>query len=125
MTEFTQFLAKIDDPLHRERMDEVLTWVKDRYPNLKREIKWNQPMYTDHGTFIIGFSVSKKHIAVAPERVTITQFTDHITKAGYEHTKELIRMPWKNPVDYSLLADLIDFNIQDKANCTTFWRRND
>src|SRR5690625_1324687 len=106
-------------------MDEVLTWVKDRYPNLKREIKWNQPMYTDHGTCIIGFSVSKKHIAVAPERVTSTQCADDITKAGCEHTKELSRRPWKNPVDYSLLADLIDFNIQDKASCTTFWRSND
>ena len=26
-------------------------------------------MFTDHGTYIIGFSVSKKHLAVAPEAV--------------------------------------------------------
>ena len=44
-------------------------------------------MFTDHGTFIIGFSVSKKHLAVAPESVTITHVEDDIVKAGYDYTK--------------------------------------
>jgi uncharacterized protein YdhG (YjbR/CyaY superfamily) len=39
---------------------------------LKEEIKWNQPMFSDHGTFIIGFSIAKEHIAVAPEAVVIS-----------------------------------------------------
>ncbi|EAC7663619.1 iron chaperone, partial [Listeria monocytogenes] len=26
------------------------------------------------------------------------------------------------PVDYDLLAKIIEFNIQDKANYTSFWR---
>jgi|SRR5690625_933430 len=123
MEVFAAFLAGIDDPSQRERMEEVLTWVNNKYPNLKTEIKWNQPMFTDHGTFIIGFSVSKKHVAVAPESVTIAHVEGDIKKAGYDYTKELVRFPWNSPIDYSLLEKMIDFNIWDKADCTTFWRK--
>ena len=123
MEAFAEFLAGIDDPLHHERTEEVLTWVYNKYPNLKTEVKWNQPMFTDHGSFIIGFSVSKKHLAVAPEEITITYVEDDIVRAGYSYTKGLIRIPWNGPVDYSLLEKMIEFNIWDKAECTTFWRK--
>ncbi|QKS69887.1 iron chaperone [Paenalkalicoccus suaedae] len=123
MTDFTSFLEKIDNEDHREKTAEVLDWVKSTYPQLETEIKWNQPMFTDHGTFIIGFSVSKKHLAVAPESVTMTHVEEDIVKAGYDYTKELVRIPWKGEVDYELLAKMIDFNIWDKANCETFWRK--
>lgn len=123
MKVFADFLAKIDDPSHRARTEEILTWVKEKFPRLEGVVKWNQPMYTDHGTFIIGFSAAKKHLAVAPERVAITHFQDEITKAGYDFTQELIRIPWNRPVDYSLLEKIIEYNIEDKANCTTFWRK--
>ncbi|MFP7234247.1 iron chaperone [Bacillus subtilis] len=122
MDVFSEYLAGIDDPFHRERTEEVLTWIINKYPNLHKEIKWNQPMFTDHGTFIIGFSVSKKHLAVAPESVTIRHAEDDIVKAGYDYTKQLIRIPWNSPVDYPLLEKMIEFNIRDKADCSTFWR---
>ena len=123
MENFDQFIADINDPSQRERVEEVFDWIRKKYPRLEEEIKWNQPMFTDHGTFIIGFSVSKKHLAVAPESVTITHVEEHIVKAGYDYTNELIRIPWKSEVDYSLLEKMIEFNIWDKANCTTFWRK--
>ncbi|MER0468889.1 iron chaperone [Bacillus cabrialesii subsp. cabrialesii] len=120
---FSEFLAGIDDPVHRERTEEVLAWIKNKYPHLHTEMKWNQPMFTDHGTFIIGFSVSKKHLAAAPESVTITHAEEDIVKTGYDYTKELIRIPWNGPVDYPLLEKMIEFNIRDKASCSTFWRK--
>lgn len=123
MDVFSEYLAQIENQEHRTRTEEVLTWVMTSYPNLAPKIAWNQPMFTDHGTFIIGFSVSKKHLAVAPEKVGIIHFADKIVQAGYDHTKELIRIPWGHPVDFSLLEKMIEFNIQDKAACTTFWRK--
>lgn len=45
---FKEFLNKIEQPAHEERMKEVLEWVAEKYPNLVPEIKWNQPMFTDH-----------------------------------------------------------------------------
>lgn len=123
MEVFAEFLAGMDDPFHRERTKEVLAWTKNKYPNLKTEIKWSQPMFTDHGTFIIGFSAAKKHLAVAPESVTIAHVEDDIVKAGYDYTKQLIRIPWDRTVDYSLLEKMIEFTIWDKADCSTFWRK--
>ncbi|TGA98972.1 iron chaperone [Sporolactobacillus shoreae] len=123
MEVFADYLAHIDDPQHQAQTEEVLAWVTEKFTNLKQRIAWNQPMFTDHGTFIIGFSVSKHHLAVAPERAGIDHFSDEIKRAGYDHTKLLIRFPWDRPVDFSLLEKIIVFNITDKADCSTFWRK--
>src|SRR5690625_4788738 len=82
---FAEFLVGIDNKDHRKRTEEVLHWVSETFPELKREIKWNQPMFTHNGTYIIGFSVAKQHLAVAPESVTINKFSDQIKKLGYSH----------------------------------------
>ncbi|SEM70766.1 iron chaperone [Lihuaxuella thermophila] len=123
MEVFAEYLARIDNPQHRARTEEVLTWVTKKFPYLKPKIAWNQPMFTDHGTFIIGFSVAKHHLAVAPETAAIHHFSEEIVQAGYDHTKNLVRIPWDRPVDFSLLEKMIEFNILDKADCPTFWRK--
>src|SRR5690554_1024248 len=81
---FADYLERIENPQHRARMEKVLSWVAKEFPNLKPRIAWNQPMFTDHGTFIIGFSIAKKHLSVAPERTGIIHFSDEIAQAGYE-----------------------------------------
>ncbi|APO45784.1 iron chaperone [Paenibacillus xylanexedens] len=123
METFAEFIARIDNPEHQARTEEVLNWIAEKFPNLKQKIAWNQPMFTDHETFIIGFSVSKQHLAVAPEKAGINRFSEEITQAGYDHTKELVRMKWKQEIDFSLLERMIEFNIADKAECSTFWRK--
>ena len=123
MEVFAEYLENIDNPQHRDRMEEVLTWVHEAFPTMLPKIAWNQPMFTDHGTFIIGFSVSKLHLAVAPEQITINHFEGEIVKAGYDHTKQLMRIKWNAPVDYSLLERIIAFNMIEKAVCSTFWRK--
>ncbi len=123
MEVFADYLARIDNPEHRIRTEEVLAWVAGKFPNLVPKIAWNQPMFTDHDTFIIGFSVSKPHLAVAPERAGMIHFADEISQAGHDHTKELVRFKWDRPFDFSLLEKMIEFNIEDKADCSTFWRK--
>lgn len=123
MVTFDEFLSKLDDMDHRERLAEIFLWVDKEFPRLEKKIGWNQPMYTDRGTFIIGFSASKKHIAVAPEQPAMRKFEKEIASAEYEATKEIFRMKWTQSVDYDLLRDMIQFNIEDKADYTTFWRK--
>jgi uncharacterized protein YdhG (YjbR/CyaY superfamily) len=125
METFAEFIAQIEDPNHRERTKEVLDWVTQKYPQMQHKIGWNQPMFTDHGTFIIGFSVSKKHLAVSTERAGIAHFSDEIIKAGYEHSNNLMRFPWEKPIDYVLLQKMIEFNISEKADITEFWRKSE
>lgn len=123
MEVFAEYLAGIDNPQHKARLEEIFDRIIKTFPNLVPKIAWKQPMFTDHGTFIIGFSVAKHHLAVAPERVGIDHFSGEIVQAGYNHSKELIRIPWDSHVDLSLLEKIIQFNILDKAECSTFWRK--
>jgi uncharacterized protein YdhG (YjbR/CyaY superfamily) len=120
---FAEYLAHIDNLQNRARIEEVLNWVTQRFPDLVPRIAWNQPMFTDHETFIIAFSVAKKHFSVAPEKAGIIRFTEEIELAGYDCTKELIRIPWESSVDYSLLEKIIEFNIADKKDYSSFWRK--
>lgn len=120
---FKEYLERIENPENRAKTKDVLQWVADTFPALTPRIAWNQPMFTDHGTYIIGYSVSKKHLAVSPEREGILRFADEIQKSGYAYSKMLFRIPWESKVDYALLERIIAFTIADKANCTTFWRK--
>ena len=123
MEVFEEYLANIEDPAKKTRIEGILYRIIRTYPELKPRIAWNQPMFTHHGTFIMGFSLAKDHISVSPEKVVVDRFSDEISRSGYEHSKMLIRIPWDKPVDFSLLEKMIDFNILDKADCTTFWRK--
>lgn len=120
---FQDYLQTISDPDQRERTETVLEWIQTKYPELSPRIAWNQPMFTDHDTYIIGFSVSSKHLACSPEMVGITHFSSEIKKAGYEHTMMLMKFPWNKPINYDLLTKMIEFNILEKVDCQTFWRK--
>lgn len=80
-------------------------------------------MFTDHDTFIIGFSIAKHHMSFTPEEYCLTIFLEEIEKAGYEHTKGIVKIKWTEEVDYPLLRKIIQFNIEDKTNCKTFFRK--
>ncbi len=123
MKDFHEFLDGIEDQNKRRRVEDILSYIKEKFPELNEEIKWNQPMFTDHGTFMIGFSVSKGHISVAPEAAVIKLFEKEIEEAGYSHTKELFRIKWTDKVDFDLLVKLITYNIRDKKDMTAFWRQ--
>ena len=49
-------------------------------------------MFIMNGTFIIGFSVAKNHISIAPEAVTMAIFTNDINAANYEATNNLFKI---------------------------------
>ncbi|WP_416150811.1 iron chaperone [Salipaludibacillus sp. HK11] len=122
MEVYAKYLAGIDNPDNRDRTEEILTWINHKYPNLQPLIKWNTPMFSDHGTYIIGFSTAKHHLSVSPEEAGITHFSDNIKQTGYSATKGLFRIKWSEPVNYELLEKMIEFNIEDKAEYTKFWR---
>lgn len=124
MKTFQDFLNTIDNPTHQQTIKDVLSWVQSSYPQLASTVKWNQPMFTDHDTYIIGFSVSKNHFALSPETFTIQKFSSEIKKAGYDYTENIIRINWNQQVDYKLLKTLIEFNIKDKKNTSSFWRKS-
>lgn len=122
MKDFKEYLESIEEISYRDRMEEVLKWISETYPELETRIAWNQPMFTHHGTYIIGFSHSKNHIAMSPETKSIQEFKSAIEGMGLSHTDNIIRIKWEDPTPYELMRTLIDYNIKDKEGYTKFWR---
>ncbi|WP_340296994.1 iron chaperone [Staphylococcus coagulans] len=125
METLDDFLETIDKETHRAKLKNVIQTILENYPELTMEIKWNQPMllYKNNGTFILGFSKAKPHFAIAPEKYTLDTFADDIKAAGYQMTKMFLKIKWTDEVNYDLLYRIIDFNIKDKKDSSSFWRR--
>lgn len=79
-------------------------------------------MFLHHGTYIIGFSVFPKNIAVGPEAALMDRMRGEIEAAGYTTTQRLFRIAWNDPIDYALLTRIIDTQIAEKATVTGLWR---
>lgn len=117
-----EFLATIPNEDNRARMLEVLDWVAQHYPELELRITWNQPMLTHHGTYIIGFSATSKHMAMEPERATMIHFDQIMREHGTDFGTTLARQPWDKPFDYKLLDAFIQHQLTEKQDVTSFWR---
>ncbi len=122
METFNEYLAKMVELEQREKMEEILNWTLENYPELDTRIAWNQPMFTNNETYIIGFSYSKQHISIAPEVKPIEKFRDLIEETGLSYTNNIIRIRWEEPIPYELMKVLIEYNIQDKEGYDKFWR---
>lgn len=57
---FEDYLISIENPMHQEKLRNLLKEISTRFPELDRRVAWSSPMFTHHGTFIIGFSAAKK-----------------------------------------------------------------
>jgi uncharacterized protein len=124
MAIFQEFLVKIENQQHRTRMTEILAWISQKFPSLVPRMAWNHPMFTDHGTYIVGFSTARQHWAIATEVDGINHFSPDIKRAGYDHTVGLMRIKWDQAVDDALLEKMIAYNIKEKDDCTSFWRKD-
>lgn len=116
-----EYLETIPKQENRQRMIDVLDWVKNTYPDFELRIAWNQPMFTHHGTFIIGFSAASKHLAMAPERHTMIHFEELMKQRGVDHGKMFVRQPWLSPFDYELATAFIEHQMETKREVTSFW----
>ena len=110
-----EYLKTIPNDDNRARMVEVLNWVAERYPELELRIAWNQPMFTHHGTYIIGFSAASKHMAMAPERATMIRFEPVMREHGTDFGTMFARQPWNKPFDYELLDAFIQHQLAEHA----------
>ena len=117
-----EYLETIPDDDNRARMVDVLVWVGLTYPELELRIAWNQPMFTHHGTYIIGFSAASKHMAMAPERATMIRFEPVMRERGTDFGKMFARQPCNKPFDYELLDAFIQHQLAEKQDITSFWR---
>ena len=120
METIAPYFEKIENIEHRKVLSDTIQHILETFPTLQTRIAWNQPMITDHGTFIIGFWAGTKHFSVAPESTPRKQFFDEYSKK-YTYGKKIFRIEWDGEVDYDLLDRLVAYTIEFKKDCTTFW----
>ncbi|MBU5278717.1 DUF1801 domain-containing protein [Ligilactobacillus animalis] len=121
MEQILEYIQRIDDPDNRLIFGDFINWLMTDFPELKPEYKWNQPMFTHHGTFIIGFSVAMKHFTVAPEMRTFEHFLPQIKDLKLKHGKKTFQLQFGQNIPYDLLRALINYTLADKQNVTSFW----
>lgn len=117
-----EFLASIDDPINAQKISDLLDWIKTTFPSTALRIAWNQPMVTDHDTFVIGFSAAKNHFSVAVETNIFETYLDQIKAAGYKANKKTFQIQWSQEINLKLLQTLIAAEIEDKKDVTSFWK---
>lgn len=86
------FFSNFKNPILKFKLEPIFEQIQKEFQNLTVELKWNQPLFIMNGTFIIGFSVAKNHISIAPEAVTMAIFTNDIKAASYEATNNLFKI---------------------------------
>ncbi len=120
--EFDEYLEgpRVPDTT-REFLRELLTWMCENHPELDTRIAWNQPMFTHHGSFIIGFSASSKHLSCAPEVPTLELLRDEFSERGYKCLKKTINFPLDKPLPYDLVEKIITEQMKLKKDVDTFW----
>ena len=117
-----EYLETIPNDDNHAQMVDVLVWVGLSYPELELRIAWNQPMFTHHGTYIIGFSAASKHMAMAPELATMIRFEPVMRERGTDFGTMFARQPWNKHFDYELLDAFIQHQLAEKQDITSFWR---
>lgn len=123
METFSEYLATLSDPQARIYTEEVLEWVSENYPELEKRIAWSAPTFVAHGTHIVSFKATKKHLAVSVEGPTIRHFSQDFDKEGLHYGTMNVNFPWNTLMNFDLLKALIDFNIEDKKDLSSFWRK--
>ena len=118
---FENYLEAIQNEKIKMMLSDVCDWIKKEYPHLELMMKWNQPMFIDHGTFIIGFSTAKKHLNIAVEEVGLKKFKEDVKVLGYHQTKMLIQVKDHQDLDYALIKKMMDFMMSVKKDMTKFW----
>ena len=122
MYNFEEYLQTINEVDHREIVTSLFVWIKRNFPQLEGSIKWNQAMFSHQNTFIIAFNPTKKHLSISPEKQGIERFSNELSSLDYEFGSMVFKIKWSQQISYDFLKRMIEFNLEDKKNTTTFWR---
>ena len=124
MNEHVQtYIQSIQNDMQKERMIQLIEWILKQYPMLELVYKWRGPMFIHHNTFILGLSVAKHHIALAPDTETMIAFKARIKAVGYDQSMMFIKIKNEQPLHFDLIQSVIDTNILEKQHTQTFWRK--
>lgn len=116
------WLSKIKQKDIKRNIEELIQNIQSKFPKLTITIKWNQLIFMFNKTFILGIGYSKEFINIAPEQLVVEKFKEEALQLNYSLTKNLIKIPINQKINWAFIAKIIKNNIKEKYNYQTFWR---
>lgn len=86
--------------------------IREAEPTLTERISWRMPTYRLNRD-VIHFAANRRHVGVYPGPEAIEHFADRLTE--YRTSKGAIQIPYDRELDAELLADLVQFSIDQQA----------
>ena len=86
-------------PLLREINDVI----REAIPETREKISWSMPTYWKKRN-LIQFAAFKNHVGLYPGPEAVEKFADRLT--GYQTQKGTIRLPYDQPLDRELVAEI-------------------
>lgn len=116
------WMNKIKQKDIKKNIEELIQNIRSKFPELMLTIKWNQLIFMLKKTFILGIGYSKEFINIAPEQEVVEKFKEEVIKLNYFLTKNLIKIPINQKINWTFITKIIKNNIKEKYNYQTFWR---
>lgn len=116
------WMNKIKQKDIKKNIEELIQNIRFKFPELTLTIKWNQLIFMLKKTFILGIGYSKEFINIAPEQEVVEKFKEEVMKLSYFLTKNLIKIPINQKINWTFITKIIKNNIKEKYNYQTFWR---
>jgi uncharacterized protein YdhG (YjbR/CyaY superfamily) len=94
------------DPIAAKTARKIFKEIRAKYPDLELVIAWNQPMLRLEKDYVIGLSVAKNHILLAPWSTDVLKkFAPKLI--DFEVNKKTFAVPLDWKVDGSLLQAMV------------------
>lgn len=118
-------LEKIAVDENRAKLANLLERLEAEFPELEGNVKYSQPMYEAHGTFIIGFKPAKTHFGIIAEAPAAERFKSEAGNLGLTFTSsgKVSVVKWTQEIPFELIKKLVTFQLEDKKNTTTYFRK--
>jgi uncharacterized protein YdhG (YjbR/CyaY superfamily) len=93
-------------------LHKVRRTIRENAPNATEKISWSMPTFWQ-GENLIHFASFKKHLGIYPGDLTLSPFIDKLD--NYKHTKGAIQFPYDKPIDYDLIAEIVQYKVKNKS----------
>nr|WP_233637825.1 DUF1801 domain-containing protein [Vagococcus fluvialis] len=101
------------EPSIQEILRKIRHTIETVAPEATEKISYNMPTYYLGGT-LVHFGAFKNHVGFYPTPSAIIHFSEELNE--YPTSKGAIQFPYIKPIPYSLIADIVEYRIQENIS---------
>lgn len=92
----------------QEILRKVRGVIQENAPDATEKISWQMPTYHQK-TNLVHFAAAKNHLGIYPGPEAIEFFEPRLGE--YKHSKGAIQFPFKKPIPYDFIAEIVRFRV--------------